>query len=249
MKKYLFLTIAVLSCFSCADRSDTKMLAPQKLDSSITDTKALSEKIKLGALDMKMLEPKALDKASEKNLFNEVKATYSDFNPTDLASRSKFALYELANHEIVTNTYVVENTGKLEYLGAKLAAKGQKVLFQQDYTSFKFVDVNGVQKRIGIMLRLEAELITKKADLDLNGIFAIGVAASSGSAFGKLRVKVYGLSGAPIMQQIPTPTNISEEALLNAFTSIATIKSKIYEDDVFVLPQDIPNLPFEFGKY
>jgi len=50
------------------------------------------------------------------------------------------------------------------------------------------------------------------------------------------------------MDAIPTPSDISEQSLLNAFTAIATIKSKIYEDDVFVLPQQIPDLPFELGK-
>lgn len=162
----------------------------------------------------------------------------------DLITQSKLSLYELANHEVLTNSYVFKADGSLDYMGAKLAASGQKILFQQDYVSYKKIE----GKKVGILLRLEAEIIAKKADLNLNGIFAIGAAASTGSASGKLRLKVYGLSGKPIMDAIPAPSDVSEQSLLNAFTAIATIKSKIYEDDVFVQPQEIPEIPFELSS-
>ncbi|MCU4677711.1 hypothetical protein N7931_19050 [Catenovulum sp. 2E275] len=194
------------------------------------------------------LEPVSLSVKDVEKLNKQNELILPTFNQLDLAQRSKFALYELANHEVITNTYVFKADGKLEYLGSKLAASGQKILFQQDYTSYKNVDVNGKRKKVGILLRLEAELVTKKADLNLNGIFAIGAAASSGSASGRLRLKVYGLSGEAISLAIPAPSDISEQSLLNAFTAIATIKSKIYEDNVFVIPQDIPELPFELGR-
>lgn len=204
---------------------------------------ANAEGLIVDALDPVSLNVKDIEKLNKQN-----ELILPTFNQLDLVQRSKFALYELANHEVITNTYVFKADGKLEYLGSKLAASGQKILFQQDYTSYKNVDVNGKRKKVGILLRLEAELVTKKADLNLNGIFAIGAAASSGSVSGRLRLKVYGLSGEAISLAIPAPSDISEQSLLNAFTAIATIKSKIYEDNVFVIPQDIPELPFELGR-
>lgn len=198
----------------------------------------------LNALPVAALEPDSLsiETLSAFNKSNPLLAL--EASNLDLIQRSKLALYELASHEVLTNTYVFKVDGSVEYMGNRLAASGQTILFQQDYVSYKTVE----GKKVGILLRLEAELITKRADLNLNGIFAIGAAASSGSASGKLRLKVYGLSGRAIMDAIPTPSDISEQSLLNAFTAIATIKSKIYEDDVFVLPQQIPDLPFELGK-
>ena len=95
------------------------------------------------------------------------------------------------------------------------------------------------------MLRIEAEVSTKNVEVNLNGFFAIGAAVSAGSISGKLRIKVYGLSGKPIMDGIPAPGNISEESLLTALTCVATIKSKIYEEGVYVLPQEIPELRFD----
>ncbi|MDL2042873.1 hypothetical protein MT371_12975 [Vibrio parahaemolyticus] len=199
-------------------------------------------------LDVDRLMPKALELKAVKAVNQISEVTYPKYSELDLVERSRFALYELANHEVLTNTFVFKTDGKVEYLGSKLAARGKKVLFQQDYVSYKNVEISGKQKKVGILLRLEAEIVTKSADLNLNGIFAIGAAASAGTAAGKLRLKVFGLSGRPISEAIPAPSDISEQSLLNAFTAIATIKSKIYDGDVFVVPQEIPEIPFELGR-
>ena len=199
-------------------------------------------------LNYELLEPKFLPAIMVMEINKNNVLAHANYNELDFAERSKLALYELANHEVVTNTFVFKADGKIEYLGSKLVASGQRILFQQDYVSYKKVTLDNQEQKIGIMLRLEVELVTKKANLNLNGIFAIGAAASSGSAAGKLRLKVYGLSGKPVLDAIPAPSDVSEQSLLNAFTSIATIKSKIYEDDVYVLPQEIPELTFELGK-
>ena len=178
------------------------------------------------------------------------KATGSDFldKSVTLKEKSKFALYQLVNHEVVLNTFILKKDGKIMYLGNKLAASGEKVLFQLDYVSYQNVIVGDKTKKLGILLRIEAEVITRKADINLNGIFAIGAAVTSGSASGRLRVKIFGLSGKPIIEAIPSPSNISEDSLLNAFTSIASIKSKMYEEDVYVIPQELPEFSFELGR-
>lgn len=200
--------------------------------------------VSAGTLIRSELDPIPLATEGFKSFNMEAKAFFPGFEKSSLTDRSKFALYELANHEVITNTYIVNTNGKLTYLGSQLAASGKKILFQQDYTSYKNVTVDGKTKKVGILLRLEAELITKKANLELNGIFSIGAAASAGSASGRLRLKVYGLSGKEISNAIPAPSDISEQSLMTAFSSIATIKSKIYEEDVYVLPQEIPSLEF-----
>ena len=196
-------------------------------------------------IEMEMLEPAMLDEPGTKELKKQQELIIPNFDSLNLRDRSNYALYELANHEVVTNAFMVESDGKLSYLASKLVGSDKQVIFQQDHISYKNVKISGVNKKIGIMLRIEAEVSTKKGDVNLNGLFAIGAAVSSGSVSGKLRIKVYGLSGKPVMDAIPAPGNISEESLLNALTCIATIKSKIYEDNVYVLPQDIPELRFD----
>ncbi len=194
---------------------------------------------------MKSLEPAMLKVMDTKELKEQQELTIPNFDSLGLDERSKYALYELANHEVVTNAFLVEKNGKLSYLASKLAASDKQVIFQQDHISYKNIKLTTGTKKVGILLRIEAEVTTKKGEVNLNGLFAIGAAVSAGSLSGKLRIKVYGLSGKPIMDAIPAPGNISEESLLNALTCIATIKSKIYEDGVYVLPQDIPDLKFD----
>jgi|LZQN01.1.fsa_nt_gb hypothetical protein len=157
-----------------------------------------------------------------------------------LANKSKYALYELVNHEVVTNAFVKEEKGKVSYLASKFVGENKQIVFYQDHVSYKNTKIDDEIKKMGIMLRIEAEVSTIKGEVSLNGLFAIGAAVSAGAISGKLKIKVFGLSGESILNAIPAPSNLSEESLLNALTCIATIKSKIYDDSVYVVPQELP---------
>jgi hypothetical protein len=157
-----------------------------------------------------------------------------------LANKSKYALYELVNHEVVTNAFIKEEKGKVSYLASKFVGENKQIIFYQDHVSYKNTKIDDEIKKMGIMLRIEAEVSTIKGEVSLNGLFAIGAAVSAGAISGKLKIKVFGLSGESILNAIPAPSNLSEESLLNALTCIATIKSKIYDDSVYVVPQELP---------
>jgi hypothetical protein len=162
--------------------------------------------------------------------------------PKNLADfkRSKSAiLAELVNHDVYVRAYSIETDGKLTYLVGCVAGKGKQIVVQQDYLNYKLVQIKGKQEKVGIVFRIEAELVTKSSDVNLNGLFAIGLAVQSGSAAGQLKVEVHGLAGEPISSLIPLPSDISEASLQNAMQAIATLKTKVYDDQVTVSPQII----------
>lgn len=166
--------------------------------------------------------PKGLSVDSQKGIFSKPdKATI---------------LAELNKHDVYVRAYMMEADGKLTYLPASLSVKGKKIVVQQDYLNFKDATHDGKTNKVGIVLRVQAELVTTKSDLNLNGLFAIGLAVKAGTAAGVLRIQVYGLSGEPISALIPMPSDLNETSLQNALQSVASLKAKLYDEKVNIVP-------------
>jgi hypothetical protein len=155
-------------------------------------------------------------------------------------SNKEQVLGELANHDVSLKAYSVSVDGKVSYLTSLLSGSAKKVVVQRDYINYKYVVTDNQQKKVGVIFRIEAELETKKADVDLNGLFAVGLAVKAGAASGQLRVKVHGLSGEPISTLIPSPSDVSEQSIQNAMEAVALLKAKMYDSKVNVIPQEIP---------
>lgn len=194
--------------------------------------------------DFKELNSKTVPKGiSDPKLFttafpavNKTPATVDDY----LANK-KAILGELANHDVYVRAYSVEADGKLTYLTASIAAKGKKIVVQQDYLNYKNVEKDGKTSKVGVVLRVQAELVTKSADVNLSGLFAIGLAVKAGSAAGQLKVQIHGMSGEPVSTLIPLPSEISESSLQTAMQAVASLKAKFYDDKVIIVPQVIPD--------
>ena len=161
--------------------------------------------------------------------------------PEDVAKAKDAVLSELVNHEVYVRTYSLDADGKISFVAGNVAGKGKRVVVQQDYLNYKIVQVDGRDRKVGITLRVQAELVTKSAEVNLNGLFAIGLAVRAGSAAGTLRICAYGLAGEPINSLIPMPSDITESSLQNAMQAVASLKAKIYDPKVSVLPQVIPD--------
>ena len=154
--------------------------------------------------------------------------------------RKSAILQKLIYHEISVTCWVVEANGNLTLLASQWAGKGKRIIVQQDYVNYGLFEKNGVPLRLGILLRVEADLLTLKGQVNLNGLFAAAVAVQTGRASGKLKVLVYGLSGEPVNALLPMPSNLSEESFMGALTAIGAIKAKIYDEQVFVEPCLLP---------
>ena len=111
-----------------------------------------------------------------------------------------------------------------------------------DYVKFRdepIVDSSGkvIRKgRVGVGLRLVAELSTSKANLDLGSLLAIGINAKSGNLKGSLFVNVIGVDSSDITNLIPLSMVIDETSIQAALQSLAAIKSKIYDAKTQLTP-------------
>ena len=93
--------------------------------------------------------------------------------------------------------------------------------------------------RVGIGLRLVASIQTKKKGINLGDLFAIGFAASKNEISGSLSVNILGIESKEITSLLPMPSEISASSIQNAMQAMATIKSKIYDQNVKLKPQII----------
>lgn len=158
-----------------------------------------------------------------------------------LKDNKEIVLGELNNHDVVTKAFSVENGSTVKYLTDLFVGKDKTVIFQQDYQNYKIVRAsNGERYKVGILFRIEATIVTKEKNVDLNGLFAIGLAVRSGSATGSLKMSIYGVSGAPVSSSIPAPSAITESSLQQVMQSIANVRSKLFDEEIYVIPQVLP---------
>jgi len=90
--------------------------------------------------------------------------------------------------------------------------------------------------RVGIGLRLVAEISTAKADLNLGSLLVIGVNAKLGYLKGSLYVNVIGMDSSDITNLIPLTSVIDETAIQAALQSLAAVKSKIHDNATLLTP-------------
>lgn len=89
----------------------------------------------------------------------------------------------------------------------------------------------------GIGLRIHASVTVLKDSINLGSLFELGFAASQKQLNGTLIIQTLGISGRNISQIIPIPDKINESTIQSSLQALATIKSKIYDDDTKITPQ------------
>lgn len=147
-------------------------------------------------------------------------------------------LGELANHHVQYKVYSADDSGNLMLLASKVEASNKRLVIRSEHSSFKYVEIGNTKEKYGFSIAISADLVTTKADVNLSNLFAVGVAAKANRVAGTLTVQVTGLSGEPILNGLPTSTSsISEESIQKALETVATIKAKIYDPRVTVIPQ------------
>ena len=135
----------------------------------------------------------------------------------------------------------VDSSGKLTYLTGSLTGEKGKYIAVMDFSNF-FVDSlhddqgNRIgDARVGIGLRLIANVETKKRGLDLGSILKIGLAASKNELNGSIEVRAIGITSQEILSLLPgILASIDESSIQSALEAMAAVKAKIYETDTTV---------------
>ncbi len=156
----------------------------------------------------------------------------------------------LPNHSASVVTYKRDLMLGLSYLPASVSAEKGEYRVVMDYIKYRdeiITDANGKylgNGRVGVGLRLVADLKTSKANLDLGSLALIGLNAKLGYLKGSLYVNVIGVDSQDVTNLIPLSSVIDETAIQNALQSLAAIKSKIHDPSTTLTPHIVAvNIP------
>ena len=132
-------------------------------------------------------------------------------------------------------------TGKINYLTASVTDQAGSYEVLMDYMKYRIEDVYNNSDivgsgRIGIGLRIKATVITNQANLNLSSLVNLGVEASSKHLTGLLSIDIFGIDSKDITNYIPLTAKLDETSIQNALQAIATIKSKIWDNNVKLTP-------------
>ncbi len=157
-----------------------------------------------------------------------------------LNSKSKRSLLPLQSAQ--SSVSKNEVSGKISYLGASISAEEGSYQVIMDYMKYRVEDVFDVSGnyigsgRIGVGLRIKAVIVTKKSNLNLGSLSAIGLQADQENLSGGISVDVVGIDSENVTNLIPLTSEIDQTSIQTALQSLASIKSKLWEEETTITP-------------
>lgn len=137
-----------------------------------------------------------------------------------------------------------DSSGNLTYLVAKATAEAGDYVVVMDYTKYRqesVIDKSTKNElglgRVGVGLRMTAEVHTSKANIDLGSIFALGVAAATNKLTGSLSVHIIGIGTTDVDNLTVTNAKIDETSIQKTLEGMAAIKAKIADSGTTLTPQ------------
>jgi hypothetical protein len=147
-----------------------------------------------------------------------------------LSLKSKEIRDRLTSTETLISIEKKDASGSLSYLGAggKVAKGSYRVTFDYaNYTNQNITfdaDKSTAIGRIGVGLRITADLDTSENGVDLGGLLPIGLAAQSNKVSGRLSFRVYGMSNDKVALAVPTNAILDVTSIQQSFESAATVR-------------------------
>lgn len=133
------------------------------------------------------------------------------------------------------------SSGKISYLDGSISGLKGSYEVIMDYMKYRVEDVfdtNGKylgSGRIGVGLRIRAQVVTDKSNLNLGSIANIGFEASNGNLRGGISVDIVGIDSKDVTNLIPLTSEINQTSIQAALQALASIKAKLW-DDIDITP-------------
>jgi len=134
----------------------------------------------------------------------------------------------------------IETEGSIGFASAKFSGSIGKYRIILDYAKYR--DEVMIEKgdkipcRVGVGVRIVANISTKKANIDLSGLFPIAFAAKSGFLNGQIEVLKIGIDSAGLNMILPPPSEINDTSLQSALQAVAAIRAKLYDQNTKLIP-------------
>lgn len=133
------------------------------------------------------------------------------------------------------------SSGKISYLDGSISGERGSYEVIMDYMKYRVEDVfdtNGKylgSGRIGVGLRIRAQVVTDKSNLNLGSIANIGLEANNGNLRGGISVDIVGIDSKDVTNLIPLTSEINQTSIQAALQALASIKAKLW-DDIDITP-------------
>lgn len=182
----------------------------------------------------------------------------------DLADNIDLLNKYLPNHNASVVVLKKDESGNLKFTTATLSGEAGSYRVLMDYMKYRIDSIYSTNEyelgpdgnpkldgnknpmlkylgtgKVGVGLRISADLLTVKSGVDLGSLFALGVAAKQGEIRGSLSVDVIGVDSKDVTNLIPMNAIIDESSITQALQALASIKSKLHDKDVVLTPQVI----------
>lgn len=162
-----------------------------------------------------------------------------------LAKDKQSILKFLQNEAVSVQITTYDKSGNISYGPASVTGEKGSYTVIMDYVKFTTLKIpnesggcDGFAK-VGVGLRIRANIETRKSGLNLGGLFGIGLQAEQNKLSGTLTIDVIGMESKEVTSLIPLPSEISPASIQNVLQSMAAIKAQIYNSETRLYPQII----------
>jgi hypothetical protein len=162
-----------------------------------------------------------------------------------LAEDKESILKLMPNEAVSAQITTYNSSGQITYGPASITGEKGSYTVIMDYVKFTTAKVpNGEEgclgfAKVGIGLRIRANIETRKAGLNLGGLFNIGLQAEKNKLSGTLTMDIIGMESKEVTSLIPLPSEISLASISNVLQSMSAIKAQIYNSETRLYPQII----------
>lgn len=184
-----------------------------------------------------------VDYDEEVEIYDAASDTFTKLRIKKLAAKKETITQFLSNEAVATYLQQNDMDGSVKFGPASFTgAKGSYTVLY-DYCKFatlKVVKPDGTCPgfvKVGVGLRIRANIQTFEANVDVSSLFGLAVQASNKKLAGQFSVDVIGMESPKITDLLTLPIDISQSSVQTALQSMAAIKSKIYDAETRLYPQ------------
>jgi hypothetical protein len=146
--------------------------------------------------------------------------------------------------------------GELSYLSSAISQEKGSYTVIMDYMKYRVEHIYNSagetdsivgNAKIGIGLRIRAQVNTSRSNLNLGSLLGLGIEAKRENLSGSISVDVIGIDSKDVTHLIPLTSEIDQTSIQSALQALASIKTKIYDDETRLTPHivAVTNVPFE----
>jgi len=149
----------------------------------------------------------------------------------------------LPNQSSAVSVSKSDYSGKIEYLGSSVSGDTGSYKVVMDYMKYRVESIYDTSSgeylgvgKVGVGLRITADIETSSVGINMASLLSIGAEAKAGNLSGGIVVDVIGIDSKDVTNLLPLTSEIDQSSIQSALQSLASIKTKIFEDGVEITP-------------